>query len=107
MTTESEDEQRRRLARLQSDFEKSEIERKADKEIQEKNMQILESNLKELLADNRIAFEQLQGAFERLQGEFEKLRTGMVMAVFGGIVASVTILGGIIAILAFLLQPGG
>ena len=47
----------RRIDKLQSDFEKSEIKREANEEIQEKNMQILESNIKEIIADNRAAFE--------------------------------------------------
>ena len=85
-------------------------------------MKTLEARLSELVADNRAASDKALAeykaasdkaladnrvAFERLQGAFEKLRTGIVKAVFGGIVASVTILGGIIAILAFVLQPGG
>ena len=53
MSNETENENRRRIEKLESD-------RKTDKTIQEKNMQILESNMKELLADNRAAFERLR-----------------------------------------------
>ena len=95
MSGETENENRRRI-------EKLEIGRETDKEIQEKNMQILESNMKELLAQNEVAFERLLASFERLQGSFEKLRASMFAAVFGGIVASVTVLGGLAALVEYL-----
>ena len=88
MSGETENENRRRI-------EKLEIGRETDKEIQEKNMQILESNMKELLAQNEVAF-------ERLLASFEKLRASMFAAVFGGIVASVTVLGGLAALVEYL-----
>ena len=63
--SEAENENRRRIDALRSDFEKSEIKREANEEIQEKNMQILESNLKELLAKNEAAFERLRTTIEQ------------------------------------------
>ena len=60
MSNETENENRRRIDKLEGDFEKSEIRRETDKAIQEKSMQILESNLKELLAKNEAAFERLR-----------------------------------------------
>ena len=55
--SEAENENRRRIDKLQSDFEKSEVERKANKDIQEARMKEQESSLKQVIADNRAAFE--------------------------------------------------
>ena len=60
-------------------------------------MQVLESNMKEILAEN-------EAALERLLTSFEKLRVGMCQAIFGAIVSSLTILGGFVVLLEFLLR---
>ena len=74
-------------------------------------MKTLEATMRELVTDNRAALEKsLADNREALADNrvtLEQLRTSIFRAVIGGMVASVTILGGIIAILAFLLQPGG
>ena len=114
---------RRRIDRLQSAFEKSEIERKADKKIQEAEMSALTSRLdkgfaenreamarseasnKEALAQNREAIARSEAsnkeglaqnreAITRNEAAIEKLRTDMYKAV-------VVIIGAIGAIIAF------
>ena len=57
MSSETENENRRRLDKLEGDFEKSETERKSDKAVQEANMKTLEATMRELVAENRAAFE--------------------------------------------------
>ena len=83
MSDETENENRRRIDKMERGFEKSEVERKADKEIQEKNMLILESNLKELLAKN-------EAAFERLRADVNK---GIWVGLLGGAALFGTIVG--------------
>ena len=105
MSNETENQNRQRIDKMQNDFEKSEIQRKANDRIQEANMKTLEATMRELVTDNRAASEK---ALAENRVALEKLRTGMFKAVAGGIVSSVTILGGFVAILAFVLRtPGG
>ena len=55
--SEAENENRRRIDRLQHDFEKSEIRREADKEVRRAEMETLRSNLGESLAKNEATLE--------------------------------------------------
>ena len=55
--SEAENENRRRIDKLRSDFEKSEIKREADKEVRRAEMETLRSNLGESLAKNEATLE--------------------------------------------------
>ena len=86
MSGETENENRRRI-------EKLEIGRETDKEIQEKNMQILESNMKQLLAENRAAF--------------EKLRADVHKLVWVGLATLVTLFGAVVVLADYAFRSGG
>ena len=80
MSSEAENENRRRLDQLRHDFEKSEIERNADKKIQEANM-------KALKAEHRTSQAEVLKVIAE-QGK-EIIRTVMIAAF--GIIAVITL----------------
>ena len=77
--SEAENENKRRIDKLQGDFEKSEIKREADKEVRRAEMETLRSNLGESLAKNEAALEdglsRNREAIARNEAAIEKLRT--------------------------------
>ena len=93
MSNETESENRRRIDKLENDFEKSETERKSDKAVQEANMKTLEATMRELVAENRAASEK---SLAETKIEFQQLRTGMYkvgFAVIGAMGVGVAALG--------------
>ena len=89
MTNEN-NELRRWFQQLQHNFEQLKTKTEAD-------MKIFAANLEKSLSDNREAFAELKAAFERL-------RADMIKANIISVVTSVTIMGAIVSILAFLLR---
>ena len=69
MSDGTENENRRRIDKMQGDFEKSEIRREKDKQIQEEQMNTLRSNLGESLARNEAAN---QAANARLESKVDE-----------------------------------
>ena len=64
----------RKIDALRQDFEKSEIERKANDKIQEANMKTLEATMRELVAENKAASEK---SLAETKVEFQQLRTSI------------------------------
>ena len=91
--SEAENENRRRIDALRNDFEKSEIKRKVEKEIQEANMKILESNLKELLAKNEVAFQQLRADVHKFM--------------WVGLATGITLVGTIVVLVEYAFRGSG
>ena len=104
MSNETENENRQRIDKLQNDFEKSEIQRKANDKVQEANMKTLEAAMRELVAENKAASEKALAenkaasekslsetklAFERLQVAVE--RSGKWQMAFTATLAGVVI----------------
>ena len=92
------EELRRQIDSLRRAFEKSEVERKADKRIQEAEMSAMQSSLdkgfaenREAIADNREAIADNRAAFERLRTDMERNSKHLMafMAVLFGVATAV------------------
>ena len=134
--SEAENENRRRIDRLQHDFEKSEIRREADKEVRRAEMETLRSNLGESLAKNeatledglsrnreaiarnetaiesglsrnREAIARNEAAIARSEVAIEKLRTTIEKQGKWQMGFMMTVAGVAVAVLGFWLQRGG
>ena len=90
MSNETENENRRRIDKLENRQETNE-------KVQEANMQVLESNIKEILAENRVAFEK---SLSETKIAFEQLRTGMYRVGF----AVISAMGVAVAVLGLFLR---
>ena len=94
MSDETENENRRRIDKMEGDFEKSEIRREKDNEIQEEKMEAMKSDLSEKLADFKTAAADLRAAAaedrtaaERRDKEMHKFISFTVFGAAGLVIA--------------------